>query len=160
MKKTNFLLIKGTMISWCFEILNVCGKSRKQTKSSITDKSSFDHARNANNWRLRNRVRKKRIGRNFRDREQIVCNVWKVCCLATVLFETCKLSYSTWFKNSHRGHSESQEWMKNNWFFTWQVNLSQRKLLSKEKLKAFLDRVADSLQFQEELKEYKENLHY
>ena len=45
-------------------------------------------------------------------------------------------------------------------FFTWEVNLSQRKLPSKEKLKAFLDRVADYAQFQEELGEKKGNLHY
>ncbi len=46
------------------------------------------------------------------------------------------------------------------WFFTWEANSVQRKLSIKEKLKAFLDRVADYGQFQEELGEKKRNLHY
>ena len=46
------------------------------------------------------------------------------------------------------------------WFFTWEVNISQRKLPSKEKLKSFLDRVSDYAQFQEEVGEKKGNLHY
>ena len=54
--------------------------------------------------------------------------------------------------------------MKNNntkyWFFTWEANAAQHKLPSKEKLKIFLDRVADYAQFQEEIGEKKGNLHY
>ena len=38
------------------------------------------------------------------------------------------------------------------WFFTWEANAAQRKLLSKEKLKAFFDETVDYAQFQEELK--------
>lgn len=39
------------------------------------------------------------------------------------------------------------------WFFTWEVNSVQRKLLSKEKLKSFLDQIADYAQFQKEIGE-------
>jgi hypothetical protein len=39
------------------------------------------------------------------------------------------------------------------WFFTWEANAAQGKLPSKEKLKAFLDRIADYGQFQEEVGE-------
>jgi hypothetical protein len=46
------------------------------------------------------------------------------------------------------------------WFFTWEANAAQRKLPSKEKLKAFLDQIADYGQFQEEVGEKKGNLHY
>ena len=35
------------------------------------------------------------------------------------------------------------------WFFTWEGNAAQRKLPSKEKLKAFLDQIADYGQFLE-----------
>ena len=46
------------------------------------------------------------------------------------------------------------------WFFTWETNVAQRKLPSKEKLKRFLDRKADYAQFQEERGEEKGKLHY
>ena len=39
------------------------------------------------------------------------------------------------------------------WFFTWEINSVQRKLPSKEKLKSFLDQIADYAQFQEEIGE-------
>ncbi len=46
------------------------------------------------------------------------------------------------------------------WFFTWEINSVQRKLPSKEKLKSFLDQIADYAQFQEEIGGKKGNFHY
>ena len=46
------------------------------------------------------------------------------------------------------------------WFFTWEANAAQRKLPQKQKLKNFLDGVADYAQFQEEKGTKKGNLHY
>lgn len=46
------------------------------------------------------------------------------------------------------------------WFFTWEVNSAQHKLPSKERLKSFLDQIADYAPFQEEIGEKKGNLHY
>jgi len=46
------------------------------------------------------------------------------------------------------------------WFFTWETNVTQRKLPTKERLKYFLDATADYAQFQEERGALKGKLHY